>query len=826
MDEYLKNYFNKFIKIIHFLIQNEHYQKEIDVYTKKLCKKVTSSPSNEQSPFNEVKFTQQENNNVFPYCFGILTEKIQNNSTSLRPKRDVVRYVLDESQTMNSGITSRLPGRHKLKKTDHQAHNERKKNGGLQTIQQKNATTALEEASTALDANSNKKHEASTSKAGLFSAIAASTPKSEKKSVKEKDTGKGVASMKKPTEAEDDHHEEDSAHVGKEKNLLKRFKKQKSKQPKQSPTDNTEITTGDQDDIHKKVLGKSRLFKSDEEDKNGKHKNKKHTADHDDNDDDDDDGGDNVSDDEIPSEHDNKRKTERSSKIQREVDNKNGKEDLKMRSHLLKSSHDEKDKKKRSKPDKDADVDEDTRRVDKAKSHKEKKEAEEEAVKGDVDDQRKHTVKLSKKRQKRQDDEGDEDAEDKEHTKKHHDTAYDKRKRRRQKFTSSYVDSDEDDIHDEEHSMKRKMTKAKTRGKHKVSPRSRYDSSDDNDDDDDVDQRDDFDDDEERKHKTHRKPDRKIKDKFKSREKHEFSHKREDKKHTKKRHTEKGYKSSSDESSSEDSFSYSKHEKQCKCGCTASHDTTSLRIHCHPDFYRDYRPSHRRQHEYLCHVKESPPAYLHQCKDTEEDDDILGTLEQICSDRRRHYKERCCTDSSRRKRWNRHNKSVDLKRYLSPQTVKLLKAVEKPSTLDGLSMTRLEKKLKQRLPMRSKADLTLIDRDDCYRCNTNRELSDNIPHNNQVNSDCLRPQQLQPNTYQNPTNMPAWCPPVLPVLSPPRVLVKQIPVPVVLPQCTTIPTNQSTVYPYPMPPTNPNYFNPSVAQQMPHYAVPPYCQYP
>ncbi|CAH8866987.1 unnamed protein product [Trichobilharzia szidati] len=792
MDEYLKNYFNKFIKIIHFLIQNEQNQNEIDVYTKKLCKKVTDSGSigtYGQSISNEVKYAQQENSNVFPYCFGILTEKIQNNSTSSRPKRDVVRYVLGESQTMNSGITSKLTSKHKLKKTDHQAQS-KKNNEGLQTIiQQKNATTPHEEASTGLDGNSNKKNEASGNKAGLFSAIAASTPKSEKKQVKEKDAGKGVDSMKKPAEVEDDRHEEDTSHAGKEKNLLKRLKKQKPKQLKQSPTGSTD-TTGEQDDINKKGLGKSRLFKSVEEDKHGKHKGK-HTADHDTNADDD--GGDDVGDDETPSEHANKRK---------------------IRSHLLKSSHDEKDKKgKGSKPAKDADVDDDTRRMDKFKSHKQKKEEEE--VKGDVDDQRKHTVKLSKKRQKLQDDEGDEDVEDKEHT-KHHDTAYEWRKRRKPKVTStsSYVDSDEDDIHDEEHSMKR-MTKAKTRGKHKVSSRSRYDSADYDDDDEDFDQRD-VDDEEDRKHKAHRKPDRKLKDKLKSREKHEFTHRRrEDKKrHSKKRHAEKGYRTSSEESSSEDSSSsYAKHEKHCKCGCTESHDT-SLRVHCHPE-HRDYWPSHyRRRHEYLCHVKESPPSYLHQCKDTEEDD-ILGTLEQICSDKRRLYKERCCADSSRRKRWSRHNKSVDLKRYLSPQTVKLLKAVEKPSALDGLSMTRLEKKLKQRLPIRSKIDLTLSDKDDCYKCNTSRDLSDNIPQQ----------QQQHPNIFQNPTNMPTWCPPVLPVLSPPRVLVKQIPVPVVLPQC--LPTNQPTAYPCPMPPTNPNYFNPSVVgQQMPHYAVPPYCQYP
>ncbi|CAH8603520.1 unnamed protein product [Heterobilharzia americana] len=397
-------------------------------------------------------------------------------------------------------------------------------------------------------------------------------------------------------------------------------------------------------------------------------------------------------------------------------------------------------------------------------------------------------------------------------------------------LSKSEINNDDDD-NDVYHRVP--VNKVSAEQKHKVTLSSKYDATvhDDDDEDDNSDGGKEF------HHETDRKPPahkRKrvmrhtnsdfIEEQVKP---DEFSHPK------RRRHlknvTSRRYRTPSHESSSEDIFFNTKYatgcqaysREGCKCTCEQSHDR-DIRIHCHPVHDID------TGRHFICHLNESSPLYSHHCKDVE-DEDILDVLEQICADRRRLRRKRCCNDLSIGKQSNKI-KSVDFKRYLSPKTIKLLKTVEKPSVFDNLPMTCLENELKRAISSRNKLHSTSDTENECYEYNK-KHLSKSIPNYpiqrdtpSNIPNISQSVQQCQTNTFPNPNNIQTYCPTVLPVISPSRVLVRHIPVPVVIPQCLS--TNQ-LIYPYSIPATQlvvqPNYFMPNTSQRF-NYAS-PYSQY-
>ncbi|XP_018653699.1 putative spindle assembly checkpoint component MAD1 (Mitotic arrest deficient protein 1) [Schistosoma mansoni] len=137
----------------------------------------------------------------------------------------------------------------------------------------------------------------------------------------------------------------------------------------------------------------------------------------------------------------------------------------------------------------------------------------------------------------------------------------------------------------------------------------------------------------------------------------------------------------------------------------------------------------------------------------------------------------------------------------------------------------LEKDLKYRLPSRDRFSLNVNHRNGSCKCTTDSfvpskeyDYSMNQDHFSNIPSNTI--QQSQMNTIPSPMNRQSWYhPSMIPMISQPRLIIRQIPIPVYqyIPQCTT--SNQS-IHSYPLTIMNP-YGNTTIPPSI-HYGLPYY----
>ncbi|KAK4467631.1 hypothetical protein MN116_008470 [Schistosoma mekongi] len=163
----------------------------------------------------------------------------------------------------------------------------------------------------------------------------------------------------------------------------------------------------------------------------------------------------------------------------------------------------------------------------------------------------------------------------------------------------------------------------------------------------------------------------------------------------------------------------------------------------------------------------------------------------------------------------------DLKRHLSPRTIRLLQTLKRPSTLNSSSMKCIKRGSTYRMPSRDKLGMKLNDIDGCYRRTASHIPS--IEYDDPLN--LYNSTNIATQFHINPNNLQPWYSTIPLMFSQPRLIVRNIPIPVVLPNYT--PLNQS-IYSHQLPATNsflhPTYHTSNTLQQIPY--IPSYYPYP
>ncbi|TNN17902.1 spindle assembly checkpoint component MAD1 (Mitotic arrest deficient 1) [Schistosoma japonicum] len=266
------------------------------------------------------------------------------------------------------------------------------------------------------------------------------------------------------------------------------------------------------------------------------------------------------------------------------------------------------------------------------------------------------------------------------------------------------------------------------------------------------------------------------------------------------------------ESSTDNASTHSRHNQPTKssddykCDSRQSH-CRECKIHnCEDNIYRLFRRLMKslRLHPYTCkHFLASKHLSSCECRNQRES--------CYC-----HYH-----NPSKQKYTNEVGFN-NLRRHLSPRTIRLLQTLQRPSTVNNSSLRYIKKGSTYRLPSGDKLDMELNDTGRCYRCTASHppsiEYDDPL---NLYNSTNIATQQF----HEIPNNLHPWYPtnPLIPYQ--PRLIVRNIPIPVVLPNNT--PLNQS-IYSHQLPTTNsfvhPTYHTLNTLQQIPY--IPPYYIYP
>ncbi|CAH8643918.1 unnamed protein product [Schistosoma haematobium] len=174
-------------------------------------------------------------------------------------------------------------------------------------------------------------------------------------------------------------------------------------------------------------------------------------------------------------------------------------------------------------------------------------------------------------------------------------------------------------------------------------------------------------------------------------------------------------------------------------------------------------------------------------------------------------------NSCKQDHFNKYRYSY-LKRYLSPQTIKLLK-----------------KELKYRLPFRDRHYLNRNDQNEYCQCSTScspsKEYDTSLMNLNQLTHSNIPFNSFNPiqqssfmNNIINPMNIPSWYSLNVPmIITQPRFIIRHIPIPMIIPQCSTRTIQSMNSYPLSTinPYVYPNDIASNISQPI-HYSLPYY----
>ncbi|VDO48166.1 unnamed protein product [Schistosoma margrebowiei] len=273
------------------------------------------------------------------------------------------------------------------------------------------------------------------------------------------------------------------------------------------------------------------------------------------------------------------------------------------------------------------------------------------------------------------------------------------------------------------------------------------------------------------------------------------------------------YESSSETFSSYPTYSSIYHNDDYKCESIQCHHNQPYHDHHHDHDHHDHYSIHHNC--ILSDMMKSPQLYPCYCKYNEWNNSSKR-LKQLNTNPLKHERGCYYGNSCKQDYYNKYRYSY-LKRYLSPQTIRLLK-----------------KELKYRLPFR---DRHCLKRNEYCQCTTSylpsKEYDTSSMNLNQLThynipSNSFNTIQQLPfiNNIVNPMNIPSWYSLNVPMMiTQPRFIIRHIPVPMIIPQCS--PRTIQLMNSYPLSTINPYVYSNDITSNISqpiHYDL-PYYQY-
>ncbi|CAH8606534.1 unnamed protein product [Schistosoma intercalatum] len=235
--------------------------------------------------------------------------------------------------------------------------------------------------------------------------------------------------------------------------------------------------------------------------------------------------------------------------------------------------------------------------------------------------------------------------------------------------------------------------------------------------------------------------------------------------------------------------------------------------------YHDHHHHHHHDHHSIHHncmlrdSTKSPRLYSCYCKHNEWN----NPSKRLNTNQLKHQYGCYYGNSCKQDHFNNYRYSY-LKRYLSPQTIRLLK-----------------KELKYRLPFRDRHYLNRNDQNEYCQCSTSclpsKEYDTSLMNLNQLTHSNIPSNSFNPiqqssfmNNIINPMNIPSLYGLNVPmIITQPRFIIRHIPVPMIIPQCSTRTIQSMNSYPLSTinPYVYPNDITSNISQPI-HYGLPYY----
>ncbi|VDP57303.1 unnamed protein product [Schistosoma curassoni] len=235
--------------------------------------------------------------------------------------------------------------------------------------------------------------------------------------------------------------------------------------------------------------------------------------------------------------------------------------------------------------------------------------------------------------------------------------------------------------------------------------------------------------------------------------------------------------------------------------------------------YHDHHHHHHDDHHSIHHncmlrdSTKSPRLYSCYCKHNEWN----NSSKRLNTNQLKHQYGCYYGNSCKQDHFNKYRYSY-LKRYLSPQTIRLLK-----------------KELKYRLSFRDRYCLNRNDQNEYCHCSTSclpsKEYDTSLMNLKQLTHSNIPSNSFNPiqqssfmNNIINPMNIPSWYSFNVPMMiTQPRFIIRHIPVPMIIPQCSTRTIQSMNSYPLSTinPYVYPNDITSNISQPI-HYGLPYY----
>ncbi|CAH8597571.1 unnamed protein product [Schistosoma mattheei] len=276
-------------------------------------------------------------------------------------------------------------------------------------------------------------------------------------------------------------------------------------------------------------------------------------------------------------------------------------------------------------------------------------------------------------------------------------------------------------------------------------------------------------------------------------------------------------------------------KKDCTNCEQSKHDSSSETFSSYPTYssinhdddkcestqcYHNQPYHHHHDHHHSMHHKcmprdstKSPRLYSCYCKHNEWN----NPSKRLNTNQLKHQYGCYYGNSCKQDHFNKYRYSY-LKRYLSPQMIKLLK-----------------KELKYRLPFKDRHYLNRNDQNEYCQCSTScspsKEYDTSLMNLNQLTHSNIPFNSLNGiqqssfmNNIVNPMNIPSWYSFNVPmIITQPRFIIRHIPIPMIIPQCSTRTIQSMNSYPLSTinPYVYPNDITSNISQPI-HYGLPYY----